>query len=138
MKNLLRNSLEILIGAIGTIVLTIAAGFYFTSGLANTADRFFQAVQQKDFTQANRYLAEEFKISTDGKTLEDFLSKNAILDFKEASWSSREIQNDRGELNGSIKTETGGVVPIEILFVKENDGWKILAIQKPIASQRVN
>jgi hypothetical protein len=125
--------LKIVIGVVVVLVLGIAAAFYFTSGIVETADAFFKAVKERDIAKARSYFAEDFNASTDEKALTDFLSRSSILNFKEANWSSRNISGGRGELNGSVKTETGGVVPIKMMFVKESGQWKIYAIQKPTA-----
>jgi len=125
--------IKILLGVMSIFAVTIAAIFYLTSGMVNTADSFFSAVKQQNIAKARSYLAEDFKASTDEKTLTEFLSKGAILNFKKASWSNRQISSGRGELNGSITTDSGGIVPIKIIFVKESNAWKIYAIQKPTA-----
>lgn len=125
---------KILLGVVAVFGFAIAGVFYFTSGMVDTADAFFKAIKQKDIAKARSFLAEDFKASTDEKALTDFLSKGAISNFKESSWSNREVSSGGiGELNGSITTETGGVVPIKIRFVKENGAWKIYAVQKPAA-----
>ncbi len=123
--------LKIVIGVVAFIVLAVTAAFYFTSGIVDTADDFFKTVKEQNMAKARGYLSEDLKASTDEKALADFLSKEAILNFKECSWSNRQVSGDRGELDGSIKTETGGVIPIKMMFVKENGKWKIYAIQKP-------
>lgn len=125
--------LKIVLGVVLVFVIAVASIFFLTSGMTDTADAFFNAIKQKDLSKARSYLAEDFKASTDESALKSFLTKGAILNFKEASWSNRQISGGRGELNGSITTETGGVVPLKMIFVKENDAWKIYAIQKPTA-----
>lgn len=125
--------LKILLGVAVFLVLAIAAAFFFTSGIVETADDFFKAVKSKDMAKARSFLAEEFKASTDEKALNDFLSSSALLNFKECKWSNRQISGGRGELEGSVTTETGGAIPIKMMFVKEKDAWKIYAIQKPAA-----
>ena len=115
------------------IALIVVAVFTMTSGLVDSADAFFAAVKQKDMATARTYLAEDFKKSTDEKALNQFLAGSTLLNFKESSWSNREINNGRGTLEGEIVTESGGVVPIKLSFVKENDEWKIYAIQKTVA-----
>ncbi|HLE93678.1 MAG TPA: hypothetical protein VI543_03745 [Sulfuricaulis sp.] len=125
--------LKILIGVVVVIVIAVSAVFFMTSGMVDTADAFFKAIKQQDIAKARGYLSEDFKASTDENALKAFLSKGAMLNFKEASWSDRQISGGRGELNGAITTETGGVVPIKMMLVKENDAWKIYAIQKPTA-----
>jgi len=129
----MKTALKVIIGIAGVIVLGVAAIFYFTNALVATADGFFQAVGRQDMAAARGYLAEDFKANTDDAALRAFLSRSALLHFKEASWSNRQVSVGRGELRGSITTDSGGVVPITLTFVKENDAWKIYSIQKPTA-----
>lgn len=133
----MKTWVKVLLGIGLFIASIIAAVFYFTSGMVDSANAFFTAVQQKDMVKARTYLAEDFKASTDEKALTEFLAKSTLLNFKESSWSNRQITNGRGELDGSITTETGGVVPIKLSFVKENEAWKIYSIQKPTAGLQV-
>jgi hypothetical protein len=131
-KRLLKNKwFKILGGVVAVILLAVIAAFYFTSGIVDAADGFFKAVKEQDLAKARSYLSEDFRAGTDENALADFLSKSAILNVKECSWSNRQMSGDRGELEGSVKTETGGVVPIKMMFVKENGNWKIYAIRKP-------
>jgi len=129
----MKTFLKVIVGIVAAIVLLVAAVFYFTSGLVDTADAFFQAVKRQDIAAARTYLAEDFKANTDETALRAFLAKTALLNFKQASWSSREITNGRGELRGSVTTESGGNIPVTLTFVKENGGWKIYSLRKPSA-----
>jgi hypothetical protein len=129
----MKKWLKIVLGLVVVIVLIVAAVFYFTSGIKETADGFFKAVKKMDLTKARSYLSEDFKASTDEWALKDFLSRSALLNYKESQWSYRQIKGGRGELEGSITTETGGVVPLKMMFVKEKGEWKIYAITKPTA-----
>lgn len=129
----MKTLLKIIIGIVGAIVLGVAAIFYFTSGLVDIADGFFTAVKKQDIAAARGFLAEEFKANTDEAALRAFLEKSALLRYRKASWSNRQISNGRGELQGSITTDSGGSVPITLTFVKENDAWKIYSIRKPSA-----
>ena len=111
----------------------IAWVFSMTSGMTETADSFFSAVKIQDFAKARTYLSEEFRAGTDEPALKVYLSKSALLNFKEASWNSRSVNNGRGELEGSVMTESGGNIPLKLIFVKEGEDWKIYALQKPAA-----
>jgi len=72
--------------------LGTGAAFYFTAGMVDSAEGFFQAVTQEDMAKARGYLAESVKAGTDETALEQFLSQSGILKFKEAHWSySRKI-----------------------------------------------
>ena len=129
----MKRWMKIVLGVVVVIVLAVAGGLYFTSGIVDTANDFFKAVQQKDMVKARGYLAEELKASADERTLAAFLARNALTSVKDTSWSSREVSGGKGELTGTVTTETGGTVPLKLIFVKEKDAWKIYAIQKPAA-----
>jgi hypothetical protein len=121
------------IGIVVFFVLAYTAVMYFTAGMANTADAFFQSIKKQDIAAARGYLSADFKASTDEAALRAFLSNNALLHFKKASWSNREISGGRGELNGEVISDAGAVIPLKLMFVKENDAWKIYGIQKAAA-----
>lgn len=119
-----------IVGLIGTIVVAV---FFFTSGLTTTADDFFRAVKQANMARARTYLSEGFKANTDEAALKVFLTKAGLLNYKDASWSNRSFKNNRGALDGTITTDTGGSVPLHIEFIKEQDAWKIYSMEKPNA-----
>ncbi|UTW03960.1 hypothetical protein KDX31_02720 [Amphritea atlantica] len=127
----MKKLVKILLGLVGVFVLAIVAVFYFTSDMVASADEFFTAIKNKDMNKAYTYLSEDFQANTSQSDLEAYLQKNLIHKFKEASWESRSINGGRGSLIGSITTESGGVVPITLSFVKGKNGWKIYSLQKP-------
>jgi hypothetical protein len=130
--------LKIGLGIAVVVIVAIASVFFLTSGMEKTADAFFNAVKQKDLAKARTCLSEDFIASSDENALKEFLSKGAILNFKKASWSNRQINGNAGQLDGSITTETGGVVPLKLTFVKERGDWKIYSIQKESAGLKAD
>jgi hypothetical protein len=129
----MNKGLKIGLGIAAVVIVAIASVFFLTSGMEKTADAFFNAIKQKELAKARTCLSEDFIASSDETALKDFLSKGALLNFKKASWSNRQISGNRGQLDGSITTETGGVVPLKLTFVKEKGDWKIYSIQKQAA-----
>ena len=125
----MKKPLKIVIYIAIVFILSAAAVFYLTSGMVNAANEFFTAAKKQDITTAHSLLSKGFKTSTDETALKEFLTHWKLLDFEEASWSSRQISGGLGELNGEIITSTGGVIPLSIRFVKENDTWKIHGIK---------
>jgi len=123
----------ILVGIVALIAIGISAVFMMTSGMTDTATAFFTDVKAKNYSKAYGYLSEDFKSNTSQNEFIKFLEKSALLNFKEASWSSRSISGGKGDLDGSVTTETGGVVPIKLGFIKEKESWKIYSIYKPRA-----
>jgi hypothetical protein len=127
----MKTLLKVLLGIVGVFVLAIAAVFYFTADMTAAADEFFMAAKNKDMDKAFSYLSEDFQSGTTKGDLQKYLEKNSLSKFKEANWESRSINGGRGDLTGSITTDSGGVVPLTLSFVKGDNGWKIYSIQKP-------
>jgi len=115
------------------VIIALIFVFRLTSGIVDVADQFFKAVQAKDFSEAYTYVAEDFQAATSLEQLKTFLEQSALVNYSDASWSSREITTLQGKLEGTIKTIDGGSVPVTMTFVKEEGKWKILYIEKTTA-----
>lgn len=128
----MRKVLLILGALFGVFVLAIvgfvALIFSATSGMPDTANAFFAAVRAGDMATARDHLSEQFKADTDSSELQQFLAGSALNNVIDTSWSDRKISNDTGEMTGSAETASGGVVPLTMHFVKQNDAWKIHSI----------
>lgn len=127
----MKKWMKILLGIVIFIVVSVAAGLYFTSGVVDVANAFLKAAKEKDFKKAHAYLSQEFKSVASEKALADYLTSSTLSNYKDASWSSREVSGGRGELVGTVTTDGGGSVPLKMVFVKENDVWKIYSLRKP-------
>ena len=71
-----------------------------------------------------------------GQTQEDFaraVQAYGLDSFQSASWSNRKVTNDRGLLEGTASTKTGGSVPLTIEMIREEGTWKVLSIKGPQA-----
>lgn len=127
---------RILIGILALLVVVgaiLAAVFLLTGGIAKSADAFFTLIREGKARDAYQSASREFQASTSEDAFAAFLRDSAIADFESAKWSSRSVTNNIGELEGSIKTRAGGVIPIMIKLVKEDGRWKIHAIEKAAA-----
>ncbi len=117
------------------IAVIIIGGVFFllfkaTSGLTETADNFFSALSSKNYQKAYTYLSKEFQAKTSPNELRDRFNKSEIKNYTSANWNNRSFENDVGNLEGEIKTSSGGTIPINLGLVKENDEWKINSIDK--------
>ncbi len=129
MKKVLIGLVVVLV-VIGAIILFV---FYLTSGLTQSADRFFTLVREGKTKDAYLSASREFQASAPEEDFVAFLKKSTIADYESATWSSRSVANKIGELEGSIKTRAGGVIPIKLRLIKEDGKWKIRAIEKAAA-----
>lgn len=118
-----------------TPLLLMAAAFmlFACSGLTDTpelAESFFKAVKEGDYDKASTFLSEEFKANTNTEQLKAFMEKSAMSNFESASWNSRKVENGVATLEGKITTADGGIIPVTMKFVKENEKWMILSLSR--------
>ena len=123
---------KILGGFVVFIALLVMLVMYATSGLTETADKFFSAMSANNYELAYNMLSEDFKKSVTKDVLKEFAHKNGFDLYKKANWGNRSVDGTRGVLEGSIETVRGTVVPVTLKMVQdEYDNWKIYAIFKP-------
>lgn len=125
-----KKILMVLGGVIVFAVLIVAGVFYFTADMTKTADKFFSLAAQDKWDEASKCLSKDFLSSTTMDQLKDYLAQGDFKNYKDSSWGSRKVSRGIGEIEGKINTHDGGAIPLEITFIKEEDGWKIQHIQK--------
>jgi hypothetical protein len=125
--------LKVVVGILVVVAVVVVIALRATSGLTESADAFFQALKRKDLAAARGAMAEEFRATTGDADLAAFVSSSALGGYKSASWSSRSVSGDRGTLEGSLVTETGGTIPMKVELVKEGGAWRIYSVRKPAA-----
>jgi hypothetical protein len=130
----MKKLLIVLVVLVALLAIILASVFYLTAGVTDTADGFFSAIEEKDIEGAyNRFASEEFRASTSLEEFRAFLEQSALANYSGATWTSRSVSGQEGELQGSVKTRDGGTVPITITLVKEAGEWRILSIHKASA-----
>jgi hypothetical protein len=126
----MKKVLIIVVCAVGVIALALGITLRLTAGTSAAADRFFQTVAQGDLEQAYASTAEEFRASTTLEELRAFLEENALIQSESTKWHSRSVSGAAGELEGVVKTKTGGTIPLKVSLVKEKEAWRIRSIMK--------
>ena len=108
--------------------LVIGAAFFFTADIVSEADRFFAKVANKNIESAYQDTSDAFRQATSLSELEQFFVSSKINQYKQASWSSRSVQNGAGQLLGIITTKDDSEIPLRVEFVKQGGAWKIQGI----------
>ncbi len=127
----MKKFLKVLGIIVWAIVLIIILAFVFTSGIAKTANTMFHDLKMWNIEQVYQSTAGQFQAAT---TLDQFKSfvNDARLNTNESVFrSSREVVNNRGFLNGTLKLVDGSKLPIEVDLIKEDGKWKVLSIYMP-------
>lgn len=102
--------------------------FRSMSRLGKTANGFLEAVRRQDLGKACSYFATGFPCS-DKKKTQEFLRRSPFAEYQKATWPRRDIENNRGEVEGSITLKSGAKMPVRIGFVKEDGTWKICSLE---------
>ena len=127
---------KILIGIGLFIFFIIVLANWATGDLLIPINNQLDALRGNDIESAYNETSTAFKKATSLYTFKRFVnSYPGLSNNKEASFSERKFENDLGYVKGSLTDQNGGVIPIEYQLVKENDSWKILAINIPKAGK---
>jgi len=116
-----------------TILVTLL--FWLTSGLVDTANSFFNDLQQKNYKDAyQQYTSQTFKNSMNFDQFKEFIEKTKLDEITDENWIERETKNSFGKIKGTITLQNGEKKPIIIFFKKVNEEWKIEKISTDISN----
>ena len=115
---------------LGLSVLIFGGALLLTKPLVDAAEQYFLLISQNEIEQAYQLTADEVRAEF---SLEDFqeINKNSLLKkYVAASWSSRTIENDTGQLLGTVTTSDPAEQHLNVAMelVKKNGQWKIYSV----------
>jgi len=96
-----------------------------TSGISWVADNFFGAMQEWNVQEAYNMTASEFQQSTDYKAFEEYVKNNYLGDYKSSIRTTKEVENNKWYLKGTIKTTKWVDLSMEVMLIKKEWEWKI-------------
>jgi len=125
-----KKTVFIVLGSLAAVAAAIVAFvFYATSGMTGAADDFFDRARAGSYDEVYALTSAELQNTTDAEQLASFIKANRFDQVAETSWSSRSIESNVGKLEGSLTLDDGGVIPVELQLVNEDDGWKVSFIK---------
>lgn len=125
----MKKLLSILGGLVLVVVAIVAAVFALTSGVTGGADDFFKLVKSGEYKAAYESTSKEFQKATSMEQFTDFLNQTTMVKFDHAEWTSRSMQNNLGNVEGTVVTTDKGVVPVTMDLVNEDGKWKVLNLR---------
>jgi hypothetical protein len=117
--------------ALGLIIIIVLLAFGLTRGAVKSAEDFLGLIGSGKIVAAYESASATLKSQ---QTLESFtqsVKDLGLTDFASVSWSSREKKDDRANLEGSVKTRSGGTIPLNVELVKESESWKVIYLSAP-------
>ncbi|MCG7509094.1 hypothetical protein [Mesorhizobium retamae] len=120
---------KLLIGlAAVAVVAAVIVGtvFYFTSGISDAATDFFATTASSGAPAAYRKAAGGFRQAVSEQEFEAIADRLGLAGFKSASWPTREMQNGRGKVVGTVTLEGDVTLPATVNLVRNEAGqWQV-------------
>ncbi len=110
------------------VAIVLAIAFYATSGVVEQADVFFASLRGEEGPKVGSLLSEEFRRDVKPEVFNGIIGRFGLSKVTSVSWSNRSVENSLGVLNGKATIEDGRIIPLELKFIKKEDGWKLLGI----------
>jgi hypothetical protein len=127
----------IVVGLAVLAVAIVGLVFWFTGGAVRAGEDFLALVAQEKFDEAYQSTATAFRSQQDTASFAATVKAIGLTRYESASWSNRQIQNDRATLEGSVTTVDGGTIPLTMALVSEGDEWRVLSLTSPMAGAAI-
>jgi hypothetical protein len=126
------------IGGLAVLGGVIVGGvFWLTGGAVEAGEQFLTLISEERMQEAYAETAAAFQSQQDVASFTAIVTEIGLTDYESASWTNRQIQNNRATLEGSVTTVDGGTIPLTIELVSENDEWKVLGLTAPMAGAAI-
>lgn len=120
---------KLLIGlAAVAVVAAVIVGtvFYFTSGISDAATDFFATTASSGAPAAYKKASGGFRQAVSEQEFEAIADRLGLAGFKSASWPTREMQNGRGKVVGTVTLEGDVTLPATVNLVRNEAGqWQV-------------
>jgi hypothetical protein len=113
------------------MLITIFSVFYGLSGAVSDTEDFFALLAQGNLHEAYLSTASAFRREVTEDAFSRYVNRTGLVDNASASWTSRSLENNLGELKGEIITKQRGVIPLTVKLVKEDGRWRVLGLFGP-------
>jgi hypothetical protein len=111
--------------------------FWFTGGAVEASEAFLGLIAEERMEEAYESTATAFRNQQDEASFAATIRGIGLTRYESASWTQRQIQNDRATLEGSVTTVDGATIPLTIALVSEDDEWKVLSLTTPMAGAAI-
>lgn len=137
MRKVVIIAVSVLGGLAVLAAVIVGLVFWFTGGAVDAADNFLALIGQQRIEEAYQSTAAGLRAQQDAASFAGAVKTIGLTRYQSASWSNREIQNNRATLEGSVTTTDGGTIPLTVTLVGEGDDWKVIGLSSPMAGAAI-
>jgi len=110
---------------VGVIVLSVGLGVGLTQPIANVGDEFMTALKNEDYTRAYNLCAPSLQQELRNPQNLANLIRNARVQPTQWSYTSRNVSNDQGQLDGSVTFVGNREGTLQLVLTQIGGTWKI-------------
>jgi hypothetical protein len=122
---------------LGLIVIVILLAFGLTRGAVKAGNEFLGLIGSGKIAAAYKNASPTLRSQQTEESFEQAVKNLGLTDFASVSWSSRETNNGRAHLEGSVTTRSRGKIPLTMELVKESGTWRVISLTAPQAGASV-
>lgn len=125
-------------GAVVVLILvaigaTIISVFSATRPAADAASNFLADIASKGPDKAYLEAAPALRANQSQAAFDASIASMRLVQFKNASWSTREINGDTASVGGTVELTSGGKVPVTVDLIKQDRLWLVIEIRYGVA-----
>lgn len=117
--------LGVMVALCGGIAAFIAYGA--TEPAVAAADAFLEQLGQGQVAEAYQSAAQGLRERQDEAAFAARVEELGLTEYESSLWFNRNVENNKGHVDGTITTRSGSDLPLEIDLVYENETWKVLS-----------
>ncbi len=116
-----------IIGAGLVVLVSIAVflAFRLTGPAVEVAEKFLGAVRDERYEEASTFCNKALMDELSGRGGLKPMLEAAGVHLKSWSISSRNTNNDRGQIEGTATMKDGSEKPYDVVLYRENDQWRV-------------
>lgn len=118
------------VALLGIVALAVVI-MWATSGVAGAADQFIEHLSKGETDQAYALLGSEITKDLSREQFDEFLKGTRLGQAQSSFWSSRNVNNGKGDVSGTVSLAGGGELKVQFILRKESGNWVIQGIQFP-------
>lgn len=114
---------------LAAIAIFVGVIFWATSGVTGVADEFVEHLAAGENDQAYALLGPSAVEDMPRERFDGWLKASKFDQAQSGFWSSRNVENNKGEVSGTVTLTDGSEQPVTFILGKVGGDWKIQGIQ---------
>jgi hypothetical protein len=113
---------------VAAVVFAVVGVFALTRPLVDTSERFLMLLGEGKSAEAYALTASDFRAVRDESSFTRAAQELGLTECSSVSWHNRQIQNQEGLAEGTVRTTNGSSKPVLVQLTRENGKWAIVGL----------